>query len=73
MRSEIVVLFACAAFAQEKRTIAVPMRDGVRLATDIYGADDLVPKPVLLTRTPYGKDGGASTARRYAAAGYVAY
>ena len=48
------------------------MRDGVRLATDIYGADDGVPKPVLLLRTPYDKQGGATTARRYAAAGYVA-
>lgn len=48
------------------------MRDGVRLATDVYGADNLVRKPVLLMRTPYNKDGGAATARRFAAAGYVA-
>ncbi len=48
------------------------MRDGVRLSTDVYGAGDLVRKPVLLMRTPYGKDGGAATARRQVAAGYVA-
>ncbi len=36
----------------------VPMRDGVRLATDIYlpsGATD--PLPTLLERTPYDKRG----------------
>lgn len=48
------------------------MRDGVRLATDLYGVETGVRKPVLLLRTPYNKDGGASVARRFAAAGYVA-
>jgi putative CocE/NonD family hydrolase len=64
------VAFVGAAFAQE--TILVPMRDGVRLATDVYGVESGLRKPVLLLRTPYDKKGGAATARRYAAAGYVA-
>jgi putative CocE/NonD family hydrolase len=69
-RSAATVLFSCAALAQE--TFLVPMRDGVRLATDVYGAEAGVRKPVLLLRTPYDKKGGSATARRYAAAGYVA-
>ncbi|MGC3993620.1 MAG: CocE/NonD family hydrolase [Propionicimonas sp.] len=35
--------------------VMVPMRDGVRLATDVY-LPDTRPAPVLLTRTPYDKD-----------------
>jgi putative CocE/NonD family hydrolase len=33
----------------------VPMRDGVRLATDVYLPEGGGPFPVLLERTPYGK------------------
>lgn len=43
-------------------TVMVPMRDGVRLATDIYlptrsvdGAELSGPWPVILERTPYGR------------------
>lgn len=44
------------------RDIMVPMRDGTRLATDIYrpasnGRALETPLPVLLERTPYGKTG----------------
>ena len=35
--------------------IMVPMRDGIRLATDIW-VPDASPAPVLLVRLPYGKD-----------------
>jgi putative CocE/NonD family hydrolase len=35
--------------------VPVPMRDGVRLATDIYRAAEGSPAPVLLARTPYDK------------------
>jgi predicted acyl esterase len=34
-------------------THMVPMRDGVRLATDVYRPDDSLAHPVLLYRTPY--------------------
>lgn len=37
--------------------IMVPMRDGVRLATDVYRLDGAAPAPVLLARTPYNKEG----------------
>jgi uncharacterized protein len=33
----------------------VPMRDGVRLATDLYTPEGAGPWPVILERTPYGK------------------
>ena len=39
-----------------ERNIMVPMRDGVRLATDIYRPDKLGQFPVLLQRLPYGKN-----------------
>lgn len=37
--------------------VMVPMRDGVRLATDIYLPEDAAALPVLLERTPYDKRG----------------
>lgn len=39
------------------RNAMVPMRDGVRLATDIYLPADATALPVLLERTPYDKEG----------------
>jgi len=50
---------ASAVFAAEieKATVMVPMRDGTRLATDVYlPADWQEPMPVLLKRTPYNKN-----------------
>ena len=52
-------------------TVKVPVRDGVLLATDVYGADPRQPKPVLLTRTPYDKSGAAKIAAEYARQGYT--
>jgi putative CocE/NonD family hydrolase len=40
-----------------ERNVMVPMRDGVRLATDIFRPDAPGRFPVLVTRGPYGKDG----------------
>jgi len=39
-----------------EKNVMVPMRDGVRLATDVYRLDGAPPAPVLLTRTPYDKE-----------------
>lgn len=36
--------------------VMVPMRDGARLATDVYRLDGAAPAPVLLSRTPYDKE-----------------
>jgi hypothetical protein len=40
-----------------EKNIMVTMRDGVKLATDIYRLDGALPTPVLVVRTPYNKDG----------------
>ena len=50
-----------------EKNVMIPMRDGVRLAADIFRpARDGKPAPgrfpTLLTRTPYDKDGAAATA-----------
>lgn len=55
--------------------VMVPMRDGVRLATDVYTPSDAGPgTPVLLYRTPYDKDEMAAQfgfARFFADSGYI--
>ena len=40
-----------------KETVMIPMRDGVKLSTDIYRPNDSEQHPVILYRTPYNKDG----------------
>lgn len=50
----------------------VAMRDGVKLATNIFLPKGDGPWPVVLNRTPYSKDGMfGSLAGRYTSAGYV--
>lgn len=52
----------------------VPMRDGVKLATDIYLPDNLdAPVPVILHRTPYDKSrkGAVEAAEFFTAHGYA--
>ena len=57
------------------QNVMVPMRDGVRLATDIYRpADQNEPLPVILYRTPYSKIGREKEygwASWFAARGYA--
>ena len=55
-----------------RRDVMVPMRDGVRLATDIYrpsleACPSTTPFPVLLERTPYDKRGTNAADRTRAA------
>jgi len=39
-----------------ERNVMVPMRDGTRLATDLYRPKDLAgARPTILVRTPYNK------------------
>ena len=50
-------------------TVMMPMRDGKRLATDIYLPVGAGPFPVLLMRTPYGRaQMGRDASRGYTAA-----
>lgn len=57
--------------AAEKQVLMVPMRDGINLATNIYLPDGAGPWPVVLTRTPYNKDGADRSAADYNARGYA--
>jgi uncharacterized protein len=66
------VLLATSAFAEVKtETISVPMRDGLKLATDVYRDDAVTKAPVILTRTPYDRTKQKATGERWAKAGYV--
>lgn len=56
-------------------SVLVPMRDGVKLSTDLYFPEGLGGKlPVILARTPYNKNAARadnSWARMFAAQGYI--
>jgi uncharacterized protein len=39
-----------------EKNLMVPMRDGVRLATDVYRPTEGGSVPILLARLPYNKD-----------------
>ena len=47
------------------------MRDGTVLISDVYRPEAPGPFPVLLTRTPYDRAGGAADARLLASHGYI--
>ncbi len=52
--------------------VRVPMRDGVKLATDLYFPEGAVGKvPAILIRTPYNRKNRTSAARMFAGQGYV--
>jgi predicted acyl esterase len=51
-----LLAFTTLAIAAEVKEEMVPMRDAVRLATNIMFPEGKGPWPVVLTRTPYGKD-----------------
>lgn len=55
----------------DKQVVMVPMRDGVKLATNIYLPEGDGPWPVVLTRTPYNKNGADGRAASYNEKGYV--
>ena len=70
------LLLACAlSFAAHAevtmQTLSLPMRDGVKLATDTYRDDSVNQAPVLLTRTPYDRTRAKANAERWAKAGYI--
>jgi putative CocE/NonD family hydrolase len=60
-------------FKVERRTEMVPMRDSVRLATDIYMPQGPAAEtfPVILIRTPYKKEMSELDAHFYSRRGYV--
>ncbi len=58
-----------------QQNVMTPLRDGVRLATDLYfpprWSEGDEPLPVILARTPYDRRNHAETATRAAREGYV--
>jgi putative CocE/NonD family hydrolase len=67
----LLVLGGLLAQGPPVRTVMVPMRDGVRLGTDVYLPKAEGKFPVLLTRTPYNKAGSAAAVAPFVAAGYA--
>ena len=65
------VLRELEAIAVIEQKLMVPMRDGVRLATDVYRPKTDAPVPIILSRTPYNFNAwrdGELTARTYRSA-----
>src|SRR5664279_2737670 len=59
-----------------ERSVPIPMRDRIKLYGDIFRPDTDIPVPVILSRTPYGKQSIANhsltiDAFRAAEAGYA--
>jgi putative CocE/NonD family hydrolase len=56
---------------REETNMRVAMRDGVKLATDVYRPDQEGKHPAILVRTPYKKEFQGLTGKYYARRGYV--
>jgi len=75
LRNAVIGIHAIASVAspgfaeQAERNVAVPMRDGVVLRADVFRPAEPGSHPVLLIRTPYGKDGQKPD--KYVKAGYI--
>src|SRR5262249_7926137 len=62
---------AAAAPSVKKLEQMVPMRDGVKLATSIFLPEGAGPFPVVLQRTPYGKEAFSTGAGAWTKAGFA--
>jgi putative CocE/NonD family hydrolase len=72
MRTLFCLILASLSLHAQPETVLVPMRDGVKLATDIYKPEALTEKlPVILTRTPYNKDSAKKHGEYFAQHGYI--
>jgi putative CocE/NonD family hydrolase len=69
----LVMLTLCDSALAEisMETLSITMRDGVKLATDVYRDDAVERAPVVLIRTPYDRTKQKATAERWVQAGYV--
>jgi len=65
----ILVFMVCPAGSAE--TVMVPMRDGVKLATDIHVPEGEGPWPTVLVMTPYSRKGAAGFAAETNRRGYA--
>ncbi len=68
-----ILAVLCPPVAAEVRmeTLQVTMRDGVRLATDVYRDHNVSQAPVVLIRTPYDRTRQKEAAERWVKAGYA--
>ncbi|MBE7493535.1 MAG: CocE/NonD family hydrolase [Verrucomicrobiaceae bacterium] len=64
-----LALVPLAQAVQVEKNVPVPMRDGVILRANVFRPDGDGPWPVLVLRTPYGKD--AQKGEPYVNAGYI--
>lgn len=55
----------------EELNVGIPMRDGIKLATNIYRPKAEGKFPIILSRTPYKKEMAELQARYYTRRGYV--
>jgi hypothetical protein len=69
--SLIVLISSALCLAKPTDTVMVPMRDGVKLATNIYLPKAEGSWPTILLRTPYGKDGAEGFAMQAKQRGYA--
>ncbi|WP_238397644.1 CocE/NonD family hydrolase [Anatilimnocola aggregata] len=69
----LMTLVLCSSVQAEVKTetLNVVMRDGVKLATDVYRDDAVKQAPVVLIRTPYDRTKQKGIAERWVKAGYV--
>ena len=69
----LVTLALChTAFGDIKtETVSVPMRDGIKLATDVYRDENVKQAPVILMRTPYDRTKQKGLGERWVKAGYI--
>ncbi|MCX6625768.1 MAG: CocE/NonD family hydrolase, partial [Acidobacteria bacterium] len=71
-RALVMVLLACAALeAITVERVLIPMRDGVRLAADVYHPKTHRRRPVLIARSPYNRRGERKRGEFFAQHGYV--
>ena len=66
----VCIFRASVAASEVRENVPIPMRDGVKLAADVYLPDGSGPFPVLLSRTPYDKTRGRDRAERLMRHGY---
>src|SRR5687767_15706795 len=71
LRSLIALAIALVPAFAAKETIMLPMRDGIKLATDIHKPEGTERLPVILIRTPYNKEGNAPIGTEGIKRGYV--
>jgi hypothetical protein len=66
-----LLLLAILPSLRPAETVMAPMRDGVRLATDVYKPAGQDRAPVVLIRTPYNKEGARRDCTWFSEHGYV--